>query len=158
MSNNNEFYMSEAIREAYDGVNQNHGGPFGAVIVKDGTIIGRGHNRVLKDNDPTCHGEIAAIRDACKNINSYDLSGCDLYTTGECCTMCLCASLWANINHIYYGATLKDNELIGFRDDKFDKLLGGREKLYQTNYCTELNRDKALELFKYYSSLNAIIY
>ena len=85
--------MCSAIAEAYKGIRNRHGGPFGCVIVKDGKIVGKGHNRVLKNNDPTCHGEIAAIRNACMNLKTFDLSGCVMYTTGEPCQMCLFASL-----------------------------------------------------------------
>lgn len=158
MTKENKKYMRMAIQEAYDGINKKDGGPFGCVIVKDGKVVGRGHNMVLKNNDCTCHGEIMAIRDACKKLGTFDLSGCELYTSGECCTMCLCASMWANIQHIYYGATLKDNEMIGFRDDKFDKLLGGREELNKTNYCTCICRDEVLELFQDYLRSNPVNY
>lgn len=77
--------------------------PFGTVIVKDGEIVGRGHNRVVVNQDPTCHGEMEAIRDACRNLGTFDLSGCELYTTAEPCPMCLGATLWANIPVVYYG-------------------------------------------------------
>ena len=94
--------------------------PFGAVIVdKNGNIIGEGHNRVVLDNDPTAHGEVMAIRNACKNINSFDLSGCILYTSCEPCPMCLNAAKWANIAEIYYAADRYDAENIGFRDRVF---------------------------------------
>lgn len=148
--------MSEAITEAKNGINQNHGGPFGSVIVKDGIIISRGHNHVLKNNDPTSHGEIDAIRNACHQLQTFDLSGCDIYTTGEPCPMCLAACLWANINHIYYGCTISDNEKIGFRDKKFDNLLGGREKL--NDYLTEIDRAECLELFEDYKNRNPELY
>ena len=94
--------MKIAIEEAYKGIKHNHGGPFGTVIVKDDKIISRGHNHVLSKNDPTCHGEIDAIRKAAKKLKTYDLSGCVLYTTAEPCHMCLCACMWANIDKIYY--------------------------------------------------------
>ena len=84
-----EKFMEAALQEAYDGIEKNHGGPFGAVVVKDGRIVGRGHNRVLYKKDPTCHGEMEAIRDACKNLETHDLTGCQLYTTAEPCPMCL---------------------------------------------------------------------
>ena len=74
-------YMKEAIKEAYEGIEKKHGGPFGSVIVKDGKIVGKGHNQVLLNHDSTCHGEMMAIRDACKNLGTHDLSGCSLYTT-----------------------------------------------------------------------------
>lgn len=146
----NEF-MKMAIEEARTGIQAHHGGPFGSVIVKDGKVIGTGHNRVLQKNDPTCHGEIAAIREACEKTGSFDLSGCEIYTTGEPCHMCLCACMWANISKIYYGCTIEDNGIIGFRDDKFDKIFGGRDKL--KDYMTEIDRDACLELFEEYKNM-----
>ena len=109
-------YMKVAKELADDNLKTNVGGPFGACIVKDGNIIGRGSNHVLKNNDPTAHAEVMAIRDACKNINSYDLSGCELYTSCYPCPMCFSAIIWANIDTIYYGNTKEDAENIGFRD------------------------------------------
>ena len=141
-----------AIDEARLGIEQQHGGPFGSVVVKDGKVIGKGHNCVLKNNDPTCHGEVAAIRDACANIGSFDLSGCEIYTTGEPCHMCLCACMWANISKIYYGCTIDDNGKIGFRDDKFDELFGGRDKL--TDYMSEVDREACLALFDDYKQMS----
>lgn len=149
-------YMEMAIEEAREGIRNNHGGPFGSVIVKDGEVVGRGHNKVLLNNDPTCHGEIMAIHDACANLGTYDLSGCELYTTGEPCHMCLCACMWANFDKVYYGATIEDNGMIGFRDDKFDKIFGGRDKL--EDFLTMIDRDACLELFEEYNSLNRTIY
>ena len=112
--------MQMAIDEAREGINNHHGGPFGTVIVKNGEVVARGHNKVLLKHDPTRHGEIDAIRAACEALGTHDLSGCELYTTGEPCHMCLCACMWANIDKIYYGCTIEDNGRIGFRDDKFD--------------------------------------
>lgn len=152
----NTEYMKMAIEEARQGIFLKHGGPFGSVIVKEGIVVGRGHNRVLKNNDPTCHGEIAAIRNASENLGTYDLSGCELYTTGEPCHMCLCASLWANIDRIYYGCTIEDNGRIGFRDDKFDGLFEGRDKL--DAYLIELDRESCLKLFDEYMSSEHKIY
>ena len=142
--------MRLAIEEAREGIRNGHGGPFGSVIVKDGVIVGRGHNRVLANNDPTCHGEVAAIRDACNNLDTFDLMGCEIYTTGEPCHMCLCACMWANISKIYYGCTIADNDRIGFRDEKFDRIFGGREKL--GDYMVECDREECLELFEEYIS------
>ena len=122
-------YMEIAIKEAKKGIENGDGGPFGCVIVKDDKIVGKGHNRVVLKHDATCHGEMEAIRNASKNLNTFDLSGCELYTTGEPCPMCLSACLWANIEKVYYGCTILDNENIGFRDNKFDNLMGGRKKL-----------------------------
>ena len=149
-------YMQMAIEEAREGIHNNHGGPFGSVIVKDGEVVGRGHNKVLLNNDPTCHGEIMAIHDACANLGTYDLSGCELYTTGEPCHMCLCACMWANLDKVFYGATIEDNGMIGFRDEKFDKIFGGRDKL--EDFLTMIDRDACLELFEEYNSLNRTIY
>lgn len=146
-------YMQLAIDEARDGIRAGHGGPFGTVIVKDGKIIAKGHNRVIKNNDPTCHGEVDAIRKACEALDTFDLTGCELYTTGEPCHMCLCACMWANISRIYYGCTIEDNGKIGFRDDKFDKVFGGREKL--TGYMIPLGREECLELFDEYNAMDA---
>ena len=117
---NNKF-MQEAIKEAYKGISNQEGGPFGSVIVKDDKIVGRGHNQVLKNNDCTCHGEIQAIRDACKNLNTFDLSGCILYTTHYPCPMCQGAIQWANITRVFYGCNVEDTEKIGFRDNQFYK-------------------------------------
>ena len=143
--------MRQAIAEAREGINAGHGGPFGTVIVKDGKIVGRGHNCVLLLNDPTCHGEVSAIRDAGKNLGTFDLSGCELYTTGEPCHMCLCACMWANISKIYYGCTIDDNSIIGFRDGKFDEIFGGRDKL--GDYMLEIGRDECLKLFEEYKNM-----
>ncbi len=110
-------YMEEAKKLADENLITNVGGPFGACIVKNGKIIGKGSNHVLSHNDPTAHAEITAIRDACKNINSYDLSDCELYTSCYPCPMCLSAIIWANIKKVYYGNTKEDAAKIGFRDD-----------------------------------------
>ena len=149
-------YMKEAIEEAEYGIKNNHGGPFGTVIVKNNEIIARDHNRVLLNQDPTCHGEIDAIREACSKLKTYDLSGCELYTTGEPCPMCLGAILWANIDKVYYGCTIKDNEKIGFRDEKFRKLLG--EKYELGEFLNELDRDECLKLFEKYNKMSKEIY
>ena len=109
--------MRMAINEARKGIRAGHGGPFGAVIVKDGVVVGKGHNQVLKNNDPTCHGEMMAIHKACKKLGTYDLSGCELYTTCYPCPMCLSAIIWSNIKKVYYGNTPTDAEEIGFRDE-----------------------------------------
>lgn len=145
-------YMELALTEAREGIYNNHGGPFGTVIVKDGKVIGQGHNMVLANNDSTAHGEITAIRDAEANIESYDLTGAVLYTTGEPCPMCLAACLWANIDKVYYGCTIEDNAIIGFRDEAFDAKFGGREAF--KDYLTELDRDACLKLFAEYTGLN----
>ena len=111
-------YMEIAKQVANNGFNNNEGGPFGAVITdKDGNIIATGNNQVLKNNDPTAHAEVMAIRNACAKLNTYDLSSYILYTSCEPCPMCLSAIIWANIKDIYYACTRTDAAEIGFRDD-----------------------------------------
>ncbi|HBK70557.1 MAG TPA: tRNA-specific adenosine deaminase [Flavobacteriaceae bacterium] len=110
--------MSEAVKSAIQGMNANEGGPFGCVIVKNGEIIGRGNNKVTSTNDPTAHAEITAIRDACKNLNSFQLEGCIIYTSCEPCPMCLGAIYWARPDKVYFGCSQKDAANIGF-DDEF---------------------------------------
>lgn len=112
-----ENYMKRAAELAKFGMEKGHGGPFGAVIIKDGKIIGEGWNQVISSNDPTAHAEIVAIREACKNINSFDLSGSIIFTSCEPCPMCLSAIYWANIDEIYYANTREDAKNIGFKDD-----------------------------------------
>lgn len=146
-------FMQIAIQEAREGISNGDGGPFGTAIVRDGVLIASGHNHVLAYNDPTCHGEVDAIRKACKRLGTFDLTGCELYTTGEPCHMCLCACMWANISKIYYGCTIADNEIIGFRDNKFDQIFGGRDKL--GDYMTEIDREACLRLFQDYSKMDA---
>lgn len=149
-------YMQIAIEEAEMGIHHKHGGPFGSVIVKDGEIIARDHNRVLQENDPTEHGEISTIREACEKLKTHDLTGCELYTTGEPCHMCLCACMWANISKVYYGCTIKDNEDIGFRDNKFNNIFSGRDKL--KDYLIEMDREECLKLFEEYKKLDKTNY
>lgn len=146
-------FMQLAINEAREGINAGDGGPFGSAIVCDGQVIATGHNHVLSQCDPTCHGEIDAIRKACDRLGIFDLSGCELYTTGEPCPMCLAACLWANIDKVYYGCTLADNAAIGFRDEDFDGKFGGRENF--GDYLETLDRDACLKLFDEYKSMNA---
>ena len=141
-----------AVSEAKKGIKNGHGGPFGAVIVKDGVVIGIGHNKVVKSGDPTMHGEIDAIKNACKNIKTFDLKGAEIYTTGEPCPMCLGAILWANINKIYYGCTIKENEMIGFRDNIFYKKLDlSTEKM--KGIIKQIDHDECLKLFEEYKNI-----
>jgi len=111
-------FMKEAVNAALKGMELEHGGPFGCVIVKDGKIVGKGHNKVTTNHDPTAHGEVMAIRDACKNLNSHELKGCELYTSCEPCPMCLGAIYWARLDKVYYGSTQVDAAKAGF-DDQF---------------------------------------
>lgn len=141
-------FMELAIEEARKGIHSHHGGPFGAVVVKDGQVVGKGHNQVLLNNDPTCHGEIMAIHEACKSLGSFDLSGCEIYTTGEPCPMCLGAILWANIGKVYYGCNVLDTDKIGFRDDVFYQRFNHRE-----GFCEVLDREECLKLYDEYIKL-----
>lgn len=110
-------FMERAIELAELGMEQNHGGPFGCVVVKDGTIISEGHNRVTVDNDPTAHAEIIAIRKACLELNDFQLTDCDIYTSCEPCPMCLGAIYWARPNRVFYAATRENAAEAGFDDD-----------------------------------------
>lgn len=114
--NQNDF-MKKAIELSRTHMNQNHGGPFGAVIVKDGKVIGEGWNQVLSTNDPTAHAEVQAIRKAAQNLKNFDFSGAEIYTSCEPCPMCLAAIYWARIDKIYYANTRKDAAHIEFDDD-----------------------------------------
>lgn len=149
-------YMQVAIDEAYDGINQHHGGPFGSVVVKNGEIVGKGHNKVIKENDPTAHGEIEAIRDACKNLGTFNLSDCELYTTAEPCPMCLGAILWSNISKVYYGCSRIDTNNINFRDDKFYKFFENNDKSIVK--LIEHRRKQCLKLFSDFSSQEHELY
>ncbi|MBR3002277.1 MAG: nucleoside deaminase [Clostridia bacterium] len=131
-------YMKIAKELSEENLKTNVGGPFGACIVKNGKVIGKGSNHVLSNNDPTAHAEIMAIRDACKTINSYDLSECELYTSCYPCPMCLSAIIWANIKKVYYGNTKEDAADIGFRDDYIYS--------YIKNLTDNVNDKKVLEL------------
>ncbi len=117
MNEQDLHFIKIAIALSEEGMNSNKGGPFGAIIVKDGEIIGRGSNQVTSTNDPTAHAEVTAIRDACKNINDYQLTGCTIYTSCEPCPMCLGAIYWARPDKIVYGCTREDAAAIGFDDD-----------------------------------------
>lgn len=143
-------YMEIAIKEARKGILNNHGGPFGSVIVKDGVVIAKGHNHVVKNNDPTSHGEIDAIRKACKKLKTFDLTGCEIYTTGEPCVMCSCAIMWSYISKVYYGCTIQDNSKIGFRDKKFANIFKIEEK---PKWFVQIDRDECLKLFEEYKEL-----
>jgi len=110
-------FMEEAIRLSIEMMRCGEGGPFGAVVVKRNKIVGRGCNQVTSENDPTAHAEIAAIRDACKRLKTFQLDDCDLYTSCEPCPMCLSAMYWARIRSVFYGNTRKDAARIAFDDD-----------------------------------------
>lgn len=147
-----EKFMEAALQEAYEGIEKNHGGPFGAVVVKEGRIVGRGHNRVLYKKDPTCHGEMEAIRDACKNLGTHDLTGRQLYTTAEPCPMCLGGILWSNIQEVYFGCDRIDTDRIGFRDDVFYEYLDGKNDILSIR---QIDHEKCLSLFEHYEEKKA---
>lgn len=142
-------FMQIAIKEAKLGISKGHGGPFGAVIVKDGKVISKGHNHVVINNDPVCHGEIDAIRKACKKLKTFDLSGCEIYTTGYPCPMCFCAILWANISKIYYGCNTTDTEIIGFRDKAFEESIPDKK----ITMCEQIDRSDCIELYREYNAI-----
>lgn len=154
----NEFLL-KAIEQARKTMNENIGGPFGAVIInKNGDILSVSSNSVLRDNDPTAHAEINAIREACKKINSYDLSDCILYTTAYPCPMCLSAIIWANIKKVYFGCRPEDAEKIGFRDDFIYKFIENKSEDKNILDIYELNREECLQLFEEYSKKKKTIY
>ena len=146
-------FMNVAVKLAEENLNTNDGGPFGACIVRDGKIIGKGANLVLKDNDPTAHAEIVAIRDACKKVGSYDLSDCEIYTTCFPCPMCLSAIIWSNIKKIHYGNTRKDAANIGFRDDIIYDYINSKSYLINTSLLSFecIDREETIKAFKEYS-------
>ncbi len=113
----NEKFMQEAVRLADEGMRSDRGGPFGCVIVRDGKILAHGNNRVTSTNDPTAHAEVTAIREACQQLGTFQLSDCELYTSCEPCPMCLAAIYWARIPTVFYGNTRADAAAIGFDDD-----------------------------------------
>lgn len=150
-------YMEIAKNEAENGISLNEGGPFGAVITdKDGSIIATGNNQVLKNNDPTAHAEVMAIRNACKKLNTYDLSNYILYTSCEPCPMCLSAIIWSNIKEIYYACTREDASNIGFRDDLIYEYLKGNNK--DLISLKQIDRNECITLFEKYQNENNTIY
>ncbi|WP_434784403.1 nucleoside deaminase [Paenibacillus terrae] len=114
----NENLMNQAIQLAQQNVVSGHGGPFGAIVVKAGKIIGRGVNEVTSSCDPTAHAEVQAIREACNNLNDFQLNGCVIYTSCEPCPMCIGAIYWARPDAVYYACTKEEAAIIGF-DDQF---------------------------------------
>ena len=140
-------YMKIAKELSEDNLTTNVGGPFGACIVKNGKIIGKGSNHVLSNNDPTAHAEVMAIRDACKNINSYDLKDCELYTSCYPCPMCLSAIIWANIKKVYYGNTKEDAANIGFRDDYIYNFIKNGTNNSEVLYLECIDRDETIKTF-----------
>lgn len=150
-------YMEIAKNMAKNGIDNSEGGPFGAVIIdKEGNIISKGNNEVLKNNDPTAHAEVVAIRNACKKLNTYDLSDYILYTSCEPCPMCLSAIIWSNIKEIYYACSREDAAKIGFRDDLIYEYLKGNNK--DLINLKQIDRKNCIELFDEYKKQNKTIY
>lgn len=147
MEHTHEDFMKMAIALSINNVKENIGGPFGAVIVRDGKIIAQSANKVTTTNDPTAHAEVSAIRLACSELQTFDLTGCVIYTSCEPCPMCLAAIYWAKIKTIYYANTKSDAENIGF-SDKFiyDELEQPKEK--RTLPIIQMMRNEGLEAFK----------
>ena len=149
--------MNLGVEEARKTMNENLGGPFGAVIVdKDNNVLAVASNTVLGDHDPTAHAEVNVIRKAAKLLGTHDLSGCKLYATGYPCPMCLSAIIWSNINEVYYGTSLKEAEDIGFRDSLiYDFIQGTNTNLMKLN---QIDHDVCLKLFNEYEDNNKEIY
>ncbi len=148
-----------AMEQARKTMNENIGGPFGAaVIAENGDILAVTSNSVLRDNDPTAHAEVNAIRAACKKIGSYDLSGCVLYTTAYPCPMCLSAIIWANIKKVYFGCRPEDAEHIGFRDDFMYRFIEAECRDKSVLDMAELDRADCLKLFEEYQQKAKTIY
>jgi tRNA(Arg) A34 adenosine deaminase TadA len=144
--NNKEKFMLEAIRKAQENIETGKGGPFGAVVVRDGEIIASVGNRVTSTNDPTAHAEVVAIREACIVLDTFDLSGCEIFASCEPCPMCLGAIMWARIDKLYYAADRKDASRAGFDDELFyTELALPVEKRLLTP--TQLLQEKANEVF-----------
>ena len=115
--------MEEAVRVAKEGMVKGKGGPFGSVVVKDGKIVGRSSNKVFETNDPTAHAEVMAIRDASKNLSTAELNGCEIYSLGEPCPMCMAAIYWARIEKVYFANTKEEAAKVGFDDTMIYKEL-----------------------------------
>ncbi|MFK5856356.1 MAG: nucleoside deaminase [Bacteroidota bacterium] len=153
-----KIHMKEAIELAFSNVSKNNGGPFGAVVVKDGEIIGRGANQVTASNDPTAHAEIVAIREAASKIGSFELQDCEIYTSCEPCPMCLGAIYWARISKLYYAATKDDAAKADF-DDSFIYKEFSLPKDQRSISSLQLMRDDAVKVFDAWSeSDNKVIY
>lgn len=142
-----ETHMSEAIRLSREHMEKGAGGPFGAVVVKDGKVIGRGWNKVTSSLDPTAHAEVEAIRDACRNLNTFDLAGAEIYTSCEPCPMCLAACYWARLGKIFYGNTRGDAAAIQFDDDFIYREIP-KEMKDRTIPMEQCLRSEALKVFE----------
>jgi guanine deaminase len=153
-----EMFMHEAVLLSEKGAENNDGGPFGCVIVKDDKIVARGNNKVTSTNDPTAHAEIIAIREACKTLGTFQLEGCEIYTSCEPCPMCLGAIYWARPEIIYYANTRKDASEIGFDDSLIYDEINTDLKMRKIP-IVNIGRDEAGNVFKKWKEkTNKIIY
>lgn len=143
----NSKFMQRAIELAKTGMENNLGGPFGCVIVKNNEIVGEGMNEVLFSNDPSAHAEIVAIRNACKNLNDFQLTGCDIYTSCEPCPMCLGAIYWSRPENIYYAASKNDAARAGF-DDEFIYEELSVDLTERSIPMKQIEREEAVRLFE----------
>ena len=140
------YFMREAITLSMQELGSTRGRPFGAVVVKNGEIIGRGSNQAVISHDPTAHAEIVAIRDACKNIQNYRLDGCSMYSSCEPCPMCLAAMYWAGITTLYYGCSIVDSNAYGFNDQYYYQQLALPREA-RSIQSSQILRDEALNAF-----------
>ena len=148
--------MQEAIALSLNGIKQNEGGPFGCVIVKGNEIVGRGNNKVTSLNDPTAHAEIVAIRDACKNLNTFQLEDCEVYTSCEPCPMCLGAIYWARPKVIYFANNREDAANIGFDDSMIYKEMNTEIEKRKIPIIN-LGRENALKIFEEWTNTSSKI-
>lgn len=153
MSKADEYFMLRAIQMAAIGMDSDSGGPFGAVVAKDGKIIAEGYNKVTSTNDPTAHAEVVVIREACQKLNSFQLTDCVIYTSCEPCPMCLGAIYWARPKIVFYGCTREDAAAINF-DDRF--IYNELEKEIEERQIrfAQLLRKDALSVFKSWKDKN----
>ena len=150
--------MQIGADKAYQTMVRGIGGPFGAVITKDDRVVAIASNTVLRDNDPTCHAEMNAIREACKVLGTYDLSGCEILATGAPCPMCQSAIIWANIKKVYVSGTVEDAAEIGFRDDYIYKFIEGGCADKSVLEIEQLDNKPAKMLYKEYAEMQKTIY
>jgi tRNA(Arg) A34 adenosine deaminase TadA len=140
-------FMARAIQLSIENVQSGRGGPFGAVVVKDGAIIGEGANQVTSSNDPTAHAEVLAIRAACKNLDAFDLEGCEIFTSCEPCPMCLGAIYWARLSRVYFGNSDADASKIGFDDSLIYEEIA-RPHSQRRIPLNQMMREEALAAFR----------
>ncbi|MGC2170740.1 MAG: nucleoside deaminase [Candidatus Sulfotelmatobacter sp.] len=144
-------FMARAIQLSIDNVRSGRGGPFGAVVVKDGKIVAEGTNQVTSRNDPTAHAEVLAIRDACKKLGAFDLADCEIYTSCEPCPMCLGAIYWARVSRVYFANADADASMIGFDDSSIYRELA-KPHAQREIPMIQMMREEALAAFREWQS------